>query len=175
MLHQTRKRGEQPMSSRSEILKKVKTLEQTIETRSKRLAQLEAMDDPEAIIEAVKIKEEIKLLGEERSRLLEKAENLKALLESRLPQLEKAYLDAVKEERTALRKLYDTCKNLLTQIRELRKIANDTHMKFIPYKNHCDELGIVAKSMHLLELPFMSQIERWLGNFIQWYEKVQAK
>jgi hypothetical protein len=163
------------MLSLKEIKQKIQAITEAIEKRERQISFIEQSNDVEQIVKVPIIRNEVEILQAEKQRLTEQAETLRKLLETKLPELEKAYLDAVKEERTALRKLYDTCKNLLTQIRELRKIANDTHMKFIPYKNHCDELGIVAKSMHLLELPFTSQIERWLGNFIQWYEKVQAK
>jgi exonuclease VII large subunit len=162
--------------SRVEILKKIRNLEQVIQTRSKRLAQLEAMDDPEALLESIKIRNELELLNNEKSRLVEQAETLKNSLQEKLPILEREYLIAVERERAELKKLYNTCKTLQNQIEQLRETANEVHIKYyIPYRNICDELGVVAKSMHLLELPFTSQIERWLGNFIQWYEKVQAK
>jgi hypothetical protein len=161
------------MSSRSEILKKIKNLEQAIETRSKRLMQLETQNEPEALLEIVKIRNELELLNNEKSKLVEQAEIMKKSLEERLPALEREYLDAVEREKAAIKKLYNMCKNLQTQIRELREIANDTHMKFIPYKNHCDELGIPAKSLHLLEVPHISQLTRWLANFTDWVEKTR--
>jgi exonuclease VII large subunit len=159
--------------SRVEILKKIRNLEQAIQNRSKRLTQLEAMDDPEALLESIKIRNELELLNNERSRLVEQAETLKNSLQEKLSALEREYLDAVEREKAAIKKLYNMCKNLQTQIREVREIANDTHMKFIPYKNHCDELGIPAKSLHLLEVPHISQLTRWLANFTDWVEKTR--
>jgi len=162
------------MSSRSEILKKIKNLEQAIEIRSKRLAQLEAMDDPEAIIEIVKIRSELELLQAEKNKLDEEAEKLKILLTDKLPQLEKAYLDAVKREKAMLREVYETCKHLENKIQQLRGIANEVHTKYyIPYRNICDELQITSKSFHLLDIPFITQLSRWLANFTEWFEKTR--
>jgi myosin heavy subunit len=161
--------------SRVELLKKIRNLEEAIQTRSKRLAQLNAMDDPEAIIEAVKIKDELRLLNDERSRLLKEAEILRALLENRLPELEKAYLDGVRKEKDVLARFYETCKELQAEIDEIKKIINQVHHLFIPYQNCCQELQITPKSVHLLDVPFLMQISRWIANFIGWYEKVQAK
>jgi DNA repair exonuclease SbcCD ATPase subunit len=161
--------------SRVEVLRKIKSIEQAIETRSKRLAQLEAIDNPEAIIEAVKIKNELDLLRTEKNKLDEEAEELKTLLESRLPELEKAYLDAVKREKAMLREVYETCKHLENKIQQLREIANEVHVKYyIPYRNICDELQITSKSFHLLDIPFITQLSRWLANFTEWFEKTRG-
>ena len=162
------------MSSRSEILKKVKSLEQAIQNRSKRLTQLEAIDNPEALLESIKIRNELELLNNERSRLVEQAETLKKSLVERLPTLEREYLNAVEKERTMLKKLYDTCKTLQNQIQQLRETANEVHVKYyIPYRNICDELGVIVKSIHLLDVPFLTQLSRWISNFTEWFEKTR--
>jgi chromosome segregation ATPase len=163
------------MTSRIELLRKIKSIEQAIETRSRCLMQLETRDDPESLLEIVKIRGELELLNNEKSKLVEQAEALKKSLEERLPALEKEYLNAVEEERAELKKLYLTCKALESQIQKVRKIANDTHMRFISYKNVCDELGIVAKNLHLPELPFIPQLSRWIASFMEWCEKTGWK
>ena len=157
--------------SRVELLRRIKSIEQAIETRNKRLTELERRDDPESLLEIARIRGELELLNNEKSRLAGQAEALKKSLEERLPALEKEYLSAVEEERAELKKLYLMCKNLEGQIQKLRKTANDTHMRFIPYKNVCDELGIAAKNLHLLELPFIPQLSRWINNFMEWYQR----
>jgi len=162
------------MSSRSEILKKVKSLEQAIQNRSKRLTQLEAIDNPEALLESIKIRNELELLNNEKSRLVEQAETLKKSLVERLPTLEREYLNAVEKERAELKKLYNTCKTLQNQIEQLRETANEVHIKYyIPYRNICDELQITSKSFHLLDIPFLTQLSRWLANFTEWFEKTR--
>ena len=162
------------MSSRSEILKKIGNLEQAIQARSKRLAQLEAMDNPEAIIEIVKIKNELELLQAEKNKLDEEAEKLKILLTDKLPQLEKAYLEGVKRQKDALARFYETCKKLQAEIESLKKIVDEVHQLFIPYRNCCQELQVTPKSVHLIDVPFLMQISRWIANFVGWYEKVKT-
>jgi len=162
------------MSSRSEILKKIGNLEQAIQARSKRLAQLEAMDNPEAIIEIVKIKNELELLQAEKNKLDEEAEKLKILLTDKLPQLEKAYLEGVKRQKDALARFYETCKKLQAEIEGLKKIVDEVHQLFIPYRNCCQELQVTPKSVHLIDVPFLMQISRWIANFVGWYEKVKT-
>jgi len=157
--------------SRVEVLKKIRNLEQAIQNRSKRLAQLEAIDNPEAIIEAVKIKDEIKLLEGEKASLLEEAEKLKILLTDKLPQLEKAYLEGVKRQKDALARFYETCKKLQAEIESLKKIVDEVHQLFIPYRNCCEELQVTPKSVHLIDIPFLMQISRWITNFTEWFEK----
>jgi chromosome segregation ATPase len=157
--------------SRVELLRKIKSIEQAIEMRNKRLTELRRRDDPESLLEIIKIRSELELLSSEKSRLAGQAEALKKSLEERLPALEKEYLSAVEEEKAELKKLYLLCKNLEGEIEKLRKMANDVHAKFISYKNICDELGIAAKNLHLLELPFIPQLSRWVGNFMEWCEK----
>ena len=162
------------MSSRSEILKKIKNLEQAIQTRSKRLTLLEAIDNPEAIIEAVKIKNELDLLRTEKNKLDQEAEKLKTLLESKLLELEKTYLDGVRKEKDALARFYETCKELQAEIESLKKIVDEVHQLFIPYQNCCQELQVTPKSVHLIDVPFLMQISRWIANFVGWYEKVKT-
>ena len=161
------------MSSRSEILKKIKNLEQAIEIRSKRLMQLETQNEPEALLESIKIRNELELLNNEKSRLVEQAEILKKSLVERLPTLEREYINAVEKERAELKKLYNTCKTLQNQIEQLREIANEVHQLFIPYRNCCEELQVTPKSFHLLDIPFITQLSRWLANFTEWVEKTR--
>ena len=159
--------------SRVEVLRKIKSIEQAIETRSKRLAQLEAMDDPETIIEIVKIRSELELLQAEKNKLDEEAEKLKILLTDKLPQLEKAYLEGVKRQKDALARFYETCKKLQAEIESLKKIVDEVHQLFIPYRNCCEELQVTPKSFHLLDIPFITQLSRWLANFTEWFEKTR--
>jgi exonuclease VII large subunit len=164
------------MLSRVEVLKKIRNLEEAIQTRSKRLAQLEAMDNPEALLESIKIRSELELLNNEKSRLVERTETMRKSLEKRLPTLEREYLNAVERERAILKKLHDTCKTLQNQIEQLRETANEVHIKYyIPYRNICDELQITPKSVHLLDVPFLTQLSRWLANFTEWFEKSRWK
>jgi len=162
------------MSSRSEILRKIKNLEQAIQARSKRLIQLEIQDSPEAVIEIVKIKNELDLLQAEKNKLDEEAEKLKILLTDKLPQLEKAYLEGVKRQKDALARFYETCKKLQAEIEGLKKIVDEVHQLFIPYRNCCQELQVTPKSVHLIDVPFLMQISRWIANFVGWYEKVKT-
>ena len=160
--------------SRVEVLRKIKSIEQAIEIRSKHLMQLETQNEPEALLESIKIRNELELLNNEKSRLVEQAETLKNSLQEKLPTLERVYLDAVEKERAAIRKLYNTCKILEKQIEELRETVNEVHIKYyIPYKNCSDELGIPVKSLHLLEIPHISQLSLWLNNFVIWVQKTR--
>jgi DNA repair exonuclease SbcCD ATPase subunit len=114
------------------------------------------------------------LLRTEKNKLDEEAEELKTLLESRLPELEKAYLDAVRKEKDALTRFYKACKELQAEIENLKKIVDEVHQLFIPYRNCCEELQVTPKSVHLIDVPFLMQISRWIANFVGWYEKVKT-
>jgi predicted nucleic acid-binding Zn-ribbon protein len=163
-----------PRMSLREIRRRIETIEKAISERQRMLNHAEQSEDPDQIVRIPLLRNEIQILENERVKLVEQIEALKKSLESRLPELEKAYLDAVKREKAMLREVYETCKHLENKIQQLRGIASEVHINFfIPYKNCSDELGVVAKSLHLLEVPHISQLTRWLTNFTDWVEKTR--
>jgi len=162
------------MLSLREIRRKIETIEKAISERERMLNHAEQSEDPDQIVRIPLLRNEVEILQAEKQKLIEQAEVLKKSLKEKLPVLEREYLNAVEKERATIRKLYNTCKILEKQIEELRGIANEVHIKYyIPYRNICDELQITSKSFHLLDIPFITQLSRWLANFTEWVEKTR--
>jgi chromosome segregation ATPase len=158
-----------------EIKTKIEAINEAIEKRKRQLSLIEQSSDVEQIVKIPLIKNEIEILEAERRKLAEQAEELRKTLEAQLPKLEAAYLDGVKRERIALAKVYKVCRELQARLEELRATVNEVHQLYIPYKNHCDELQVPVKMLHLLEIPFFDQLSRWIASFMEWCEKTGWK
>jgi chromosome segregation ATPase len=177
LLHEayvSRKKGEITMSLR-EIKKKIEAINEAIEKRKRQLSLIEQSSDVEQIVKIPLIRNEIEVLEAERRRLVEQAEELRKKMEAQLPKLEAIYRDSVEKERAALAKVHKACRELQARLEELRATVNEAHQSFIPYKNYCDELQVPVKMLHLLEIPFFSQLSRWVSDFVEWCEKTGWK
>jgi len=155
-----------------EINTRIRNINQSLDQRKKRLAQLEAQDDPESIIEAARVKNELALLEVEKTNLSEEASRLRRQLEVKLPDVESQYFKACEDQKRLLKKLYEVTSIFLESIEQIKVSIDNTRKKFMGYRNVAMELEQTPKSIHLEGLYNMNErIITQIKTFSEWLKE----